>query len=77
MIFKMESNKRNEVHFIKMDIIMNKEQKIIELYEEYVGILGEELKDIQTIAMKNGFSSKRLKQISIIRNKIAGLKNQK
>jgi len=51
------------------------ENKIIELYEKYVGLLGEEIKDLQTVAMRHGFSSKRLKYISEIRNEIAELKN--
>jgi len=50
-------------------------KQLINLYEQYIGLLGAELKDVVPIAAKQGWSSKRLKQIAELRKNIAKIKN--
>lgn len=62
--------RNNEINNIK-----NKES-LLKTYEEYVGLLGEEILDLSEIAMKHGWQSKRLKRGSELRAKISNLKSK-
>ncbi len=56
-------------------LIIEKQKEIIELYEEYTQLLGQEIRDLAVIAMLHGWQSKNLKKGADFRTKIAIAKN--
>jgi len=50
--------------------------ELIQTYEAYVGLLGEELKELTPLAAIHGWQSKRLKAGADFRAKIAELRNK-
>lgn len=58
-----------------MNNIIIKQKELIELYEQYIDLLGCELRELRVIGSKNGWTSHKLKEGSLLRNKISKLKN--
>jgi hypothetical protein len=50
-------------------------KELIKTYEEYVSFLGEEIRELREIAMRQGWQSKRLKKGAEFRAKISKLKS--
>lgn len=56
------------------NIKIHLQEDLIKIYEEYLQLLGEEIRELAVIGRKNGWQSKSLKQNALIRNKIIRMK---